>query len=196
MRRPLTILAKKCRAVISIAALVAIAMHATTLEQMDLAQLARAAQVVARVRCVSSESRWDSGHIWTFTRFSVAEAIQGSPDATLIVRLPGGREGHVVENVEGVPRFSPGEETILFLERARPPRQAGGDEWSVTAWGEGTFRIERDARTGRESVTQDSSRMPVFDRATRKFRAQGIARMPMPDFLARLAAARKEGTLK
>jgi hypothetical protein len=187
---------EKCRAVILLAAPVAIAVHATTLEQMDLAQLARAAQVVARVRCVSSESRRDSGHIWTFTRFSVVEALQGSPGATLTVRLPGGREGHLMENVEGVPRFSPGEETILFLERPRLPQQADGDEWSVTAWGEGTFRIERDARTGRESVTQDSSRMPVFDRATRTFRAQGIARMPMPDFLARLAAARKEGTFK
>ncbi len=189
-------LSEKCCAVVFLAAPFAIAVHATTLEQMDLAQLARAAQVVARVRCVRSESRRDSGHIWTFSRFSVVEAIQGSPDATLIVRLPGGREGHVMENVEGVPRFSPGEETILFLERARPPGQAGGDEWSVTAWGEGTFRIEHDARTGRESVTQDSSRMPVFDRATRTFRAQGIARMPMPDFLARLAAARKEETFK
>lgn len=189
-------LSEKCCAVILLAAPFAIAVHATTIEQMDLGQLARAAQVVARVRCVSSESRWDSGHIWTVTRFSVVEAMQGSPDPTLIVRLPGGREGHLVENVEGVPRFSPGEETVLFLERTGPPRQAGGDEWSVTAWGEGTFRIQRDARTGRESVTQDSSRMTVFDRATRTFRAQGFARMPMPDFLARLAAARKGGTFK
>ena len=103
-----------------------IAAHATTLAQMDLAQLAHAAQVVARVRCMGSESRRDSGHIWTFTRFSVVEAMQGSPDATLLVRLPGGRDGHVIENVDGVPRFSPGEETILFLERTRLPRQAGG----------------------------------------------------------------------
>jgi len=174
---------QKCCATISLAALVTIASQATTLAQMDLAQLAHAAQVVARVRCVGSESHRDSGHIWTFTRFSVVEAMQGSPDATLLVRLPGGRDGHTIESVDGVPRFLPGEETILFLERTRT------GEWSVTAWGEGTFRIWRDARTGLESVTQDSSRLPVFDRATRTFRAQGIVRMPMSDFRERLAAA-------
>ena len=161
------------------------------LEQMDLAQLAHAAAGRGSSSVHGSVSQPGFRPHLDVPRFSVVEAIQGSPDATLIVRLPGGREGHVMENVEGVPRFSPGEETILFLERARPPGQAGGDEWSVTAWGEGTFRIERDARYTGESVTQDSSRMPVFDRATRTFRAQGIARMPMPDFLARLAAARK-----
>jgi hypothetical protein len=185
----MTLLTQKCWVVTFLAAVLAIAAQATTLEQMDLAQLAHAAQVVARVRCLNSESRRDSGHIWTFTRFSVVESMQGSPDATLLVRLPGGRDGHVVESVEGVPRFLPGEETILFLERTRLPRQAGAGDWSVTAWGEGTFRIERDARTGSESVTQDSSRIPVFDRATRTFRAQGIARMPMSVFRAKLAAA-------
>jgi len=141
---------------------------------------------VARVRCTGSVSRRDSGHIWTFTRFAVVEPIKGSPGRTLLVRLPGGRDAHIFESVEGVPRFSPGEETILFLEHTR-----AGD-WSVSAWGEGTFRIERDARTGRERVTQDSSRLPLFDRATRTFRAQGIARMPMPDFRAKLAAALME----
>jgi len=177
------IFTQKCCAVTFLVALLAIATQATTLEQMDLAHLAHAAQVVARVRCLSSESRRESGHIWTFTRFSVVETMQGALDATLLVRLPGGRDGHLVEGVEGVPRFLPGEETVLFLERTRT-----GD-WSVTAWAEGTFRIERDARTGRERVTQDSSRMPVFDRATRTFRAQGIARMPMSSFREKLAAA-------
>ncbi len=182
---------QKCCAAIFLAAMLGIAARATTLAQMDLAQLAHAAQVVARVRCMGSESRRDSGHIWTFTRFSVVEAMQGAPDATLLVRLPGGRDGHTIESVDGVPRFLPGEETILFLERTRLPRQAGAGDWSVTAWGEGTFRIWRDARTGRENVTQDSSRMPVFDRATRTFRAQGISRMPMSDFRAKLRAAMK-----
>jgi len=185
-------LARKGRAAICFGGLRAIAGHATTLAQMDLTQLAHAAQVVARVRCLGSESRRDAGQIWTFTRFAVVETMQGSPDATLLVRLPGGRDGHLIENVEGVPRFSPGEETILFLERTRLTQQSGAGEWSVTAWGEGTFRIARDARSGRESVTQDSSRMAVFDRASRTFRRQGIARMPMSEFRARLAAAMKE----
>ncbi|MGO9641020.1 MAG: hypothetical protein ACLP1Y_06940 [Candidatus Acidiferrales bacterium] len=177
---------KRCCIAICLTSVAAAGLSATTLEQMDLAQLAQAAEVVARVRCTGSVSQRDSGHIWTLTRFAVVEPIKGSPGKTLIVRLPGGRDGHISESVEGVPRFSPGEETILFLERTR-----AGD-WSVSAWGEGTFRIERDARTRRESVTQDSSRLLLFNRATRTFRAQGIARMPMPDFRAKLAAALTE----
>jgi hypothetical protein len=38
-------------------------------------------------------------------------------------------------------------------------------------------------------VTQDSSAFAVFDAAARTFRAQGIRRMPIEEFRARLAAA-------
>ena len=85
--------------------------------------------------------------------------------------------------VDGTPRFSSGEQAIVFLERAR----TGG--YSVAGWVEGTFRIAQDARTQREIVTQDSSGFAVFDAATRTFRTEGIRKMPIEIFRARVAAA-------
>ena len=41
----------------------------------------------------------------------------------------------------------------------------------------------------RETVTQDSSAFAVFDPATRAFRTEGIRRMPIEQFRARVAAA-------
>ena len=59
----------------------------------------------------------------------------------------------------------------------------------MAGWVEGTFRIARDPRSGAESVTQDSSAFAVFDAAARAFRTEGIRRMPLAQFRARVAAA-------
>jgi hypothetical protein len=63
----------------------------------------------------------------------------------------------------------------------------------VAGWVEGTFRISRDPRTGGETVTQDSSAFAVFDTATRSFRTEGIHRMPIEEFRARVAATVARG---
>ena len=155
---------------------------ATTLGRMKLEELAAAAHAIVQARCLESESRWEGGEIWTISRFEVLDAVKGALPQLITVRLLGGRVGHVISTVEGVPRFLPGEETILFLEQTR------SGEFSVTSWAQGTFRIERDPRTGRQSVTQDSSALSVFDPATRRFQRGGIRGLPLPAFKQRLAA--------
>jgi hypothetical protein len=161
----------------------AAAVHATTLARVSLDQLVGAADAVARLRCTSVESRWESGEIWTVTSFDVIETMKGALPARITVRLPGGRVGHLTAMVDGTPRFRVADEAVVFLEKSR----AGG--LSVAAWVEGTFRIERDPRSGLETVTQDSSSFAVFDTATRTFRTEGIRRMPMEEFRGRVATA-------
>jgi hypothetical protein len=158
-------------------------LHATTLARLSLDQLAAAADNVARVRCVSAESRWENGAIWTVTKFAVVETMKGNLPAQVSVRLPGGRVGHMTSAVDGTPKFNPGGEAIVFLERSR----SGG--FSVAGWVEGTFRISRDSRTGGETVTQDSSTFAVFDAATRSFRTEGIRRLPVEQFRDRISTA-------
>jgi len=160
----------------------AAAADATTLARMKLEELAAAAHAIVQARCLENESRWEGGEIWTLSRFEVFDAMKGALPRLITVRLLGGRVGHVISTVEGIPRFQPGEETILFLERTR-----AGD-FSVTSWVQGTFRIERDPRTGRQSVTQDSSALSVFDPATRRFQRGGLHKLPLPAFKQRLAA--------
>jgi hypothetical protein len=179
---------KRCAAVLAMIAVSSVPpARGTTLARMSLAQLASAAQIVARVRCTGGFSRRDAGSIWTFTDFTVEEIFKGAPGTQIEIRLPGGRDGHLVETVEGAPRFAAGDEAILFLERT-----SAGD-WSISAWAAGTFRIEGDWRSGEQTITQDSSAGEVFDLATRTFRADGIARMPLAQFRARLAAAIADG---
>ena len=119
--------------------------RATTLARLSLDQLAAGSDAVARVRCAGAESRWENGSIWTVTTFEVVETMKGNLPREIAVRLPGGRVGHLTAAVEGTPKFNPGDDAVVFLERS----PAGG--FTVAGWVEGTFRISRDPRTGQRN---------------------------------------------
>jgi hypothetical protein len=155
----------------------------TTLMRMSLAQISQAAQVIVRARCIGSSTGWDAGEIWTFTSFKIEETWHGSAPAQVSVRLLGGRVGNITSTVSGVPRFSPGEEVVLFL--VPTPR---GD-FSIVSWEQGTFRIRRDVRTGEEMAAQDTADFAVFDPAARGFETDGIRNLPMAAFRSRVDAA-------
>jgi hypothetical protein len=167
------------------AALAGTAVRATSLERMSVERMTAAAPVVARVRCLTNTARWEKGEIWTFTTFEVEERWKGQVPERIEVKQIGGRAGQVISIVPGAPRFRPGEEAVLFLER-RP-----GGVFGVTGWSQGTFRIRRDARTGVENVTQDTAASSVFDPQTRRFRAEGIRALPLERLRARVRAAKK-----
>jgi hypothetical protein len=157
--------------------------RATTLARLSLDQLAAGSDAVARVRWAGAQSHWENGSIWTATTVKVMETMKGTLPGEIVVRLPGGRVGHLTATVDGTPKFNPGDEAIVFL--ARLP--AGG--FTVAGWVEGTFRISHDPRTGGQTVTQESSAFAVFDAATRTFRTEGVRRMPIDEFCARVATA-------
>lgn len=160
------------------------AVSATTLVRMDLPSLANSAELIIRARCVSSKSLWESGAIWTFDEFEVLETFKGSPARIVRVRLAGGRISHKEEKVEGVPRFFPGEEVVLFVEKT-----SAGD-YGVTSWAQGTFRVHR--LPGDEArITQDTSHFAVFDVRTHQFVPAGIRNLPMTEFRQQIAVALK-----
>ena len=176
-------------AVALMALMLATGAAATTLVHMDLEALTGAASVVARVRVVSSEARWEGGEIYTFTVFEVSEMLKGAAPNLLEVRLIGGRVGSLRSTVDGVPRFRAGEEAFVFLERTRT------GALTVTGWVQGTFRIRRDASTGRETVRQDTSAVRVFDPESRQFREGGVRDLSAESFRQRVreAVARQGG---
>jgi hypothetical protein len=161
----------------------ALATGATTLARLQFARLAQESTAVARLRCLSSESLWEGGEIWTEARFEVLELEKGLLPRLVAVRMVGGRAGHLHSRVDGVPVFRPGEEVYLFLWRRE------GQAFSVTGWSQGTFRITRNARTGAETVTQDSAAMPVFDPQTQEFRREGVRNLPLTIFREKLRSA-------
>ena len=158
--------------------------QATTLMRMSLAQMARTAQVIVRARCVSNATLWDEGEIWTRTTFDVEESWSGPPGTRQIaVRLLGGSLGNISSRVSGIPRFQPGEDTVLFLEPSR-----NGD-FAIVSWQQGTFRIRQNAAMGAEIVVQDTASVLTYDPGSRRFEAAGIRAMALADFRSRVVAA-------
>ena len=156
---------------------------ATTLKRMSVTDLSRAAHTVVRARCITSSTRWEAGEIWTFTTLDVEEVWKGSAPAQITIRLLGGSAGNFTSTVSGVPRFSPGEDLILFLERT--PAQ----DFSIVSWVQGTFRIGLNRTTGEETITQDTATFPVFDPASQRFEATGIRKMPISAFRSLVTTA-------
>lgn len=176
IRKSLCRIAALCSLLLLALSLPPEAAHATTLMRMSVAAMSQAADAIARVRCLSNSTVWDSGEIWTLTVFEVQQIWRGALPAQITVRLLGGRVSNITSTVSGVPRFRPGEEAVLFLERA--PR--GG--FSVVAWQQGTFRVHRNARASEEIVVQDTAYYPVFDPGARRLQPAGIARMSLSTF--------------
>ena len=155
---------------------------ATTLLRMSLQQMAASADLIVRGRCVSVESHWESGAIWTIADIDVTESLKGASPLHIRVRSPGGRVGHIVSNVDSTPRLRQGQDDVLFLQKNRL-----GD-YSVTAWAEGMFHIRR-AADGQETVRQASSDIAVFDPATRRFQTDALRNLRLSDFRRQLASA-------
>lgn len=159
------------------------AMKATSLARMSVEQMAHAAAVIVRARCLSNEVRREEGEIWTFTAFQTEETWKGEAPVRISVRLLGGRLGEITAHVSGVPQFRAGEDVVLFLERA--PR----GNYSVVSWEQGTFRIRGGSHAGEFTVTQDTAAMPVFNPVTRQFEVVGVRRKPLSVFRAQVKKA-------
>lgn len=168
--------------------LLAVAANATTLARLRFEELAKQATAVARLRCLGAQSRWENGEIWTETLFEVVESNKGLLPGLVTVRTMGGSIGNLHSRIEGVPSFRAGEEAYVFLWRHE------GEPYRVLGWSQGTFRIARNARTGVETVTQDSAGVPIFDPRTREFRHGGIRNVPMAIFQLKLRKALEDKT--
>jgi len=160
--------------------LIAVVASATTLARLRFEELAGRATAVARLRCLGAQSRWEGGEIWTDTLFEVVANHKGLLSGLVTIRTMGGSVGNLHSRIEAVPVFRPGEEAYVFLWGRE------GEPFRVLGWSQGTFRIARDARTGVETVTQDSAGTVVFDPRTKKFQRGGIRDLPVAAFELKL----------
>jgi hypothetical protein len=136
--------------------------------------------VIARLRCVDMQTRLENGEIWTDTIFEVVQFDKGYLPSRIVVRTPGGVYEHLHSHVDAVPEFHPGEEVFLFLT-GQP-----GTPFRIVGWTQGTFRIRKNARSGMETVTQDSADIPVFDPETKQFTKMGVKDLRMDLFLEKM----------
>jgi hypothetical protein len=156
--------------------LIALVARATTLVRLTFPDLVKDASAIAHVRCQGSQAVFDHGEIWTDTSFEVLESMKGNLSATITVRQPGGKLAGLESRVDGTPQFRADEEVYLFL--AGQPRA----RLFLVGWSQGTFRIQRNPRTGITTVTQDSAEIAAYDPQSRGFTKTGVKDLRMEIF--------------
>jgi len=160
---------------------------ATTLARMSVQELAQQATYVARVRCAKTASVADENLVWTLTRFDVIETWKGSPPSPFILRLPGGEAAGLRVAVEGAPRFSVGEEVVLFVTADR------GRQMNIVSWAQGTFRIRQNPRTGVEEAVQDTAGLQILDANSGRRSTGGRRQFPLAELRTAVSRAVREG---
>ena len=110
---------------------------ASLLRAMDLVELTAGADQIVVGDVVSVQATWDASHrsIYSTIEVNVQESWKGSPPANgrISIRQPGGKVGEIEMTVHGMPSFSAGERTLLFLKRAQ-----------VVGMGQGKRRLYRE----------------------------------------------------
>ncbi|MBI3896287.1 MAG: hypothetical protein HY313_10210 [Acidobacteria bacterium] len=117
---------------------------ATTLLPMNLDDLTKASPVIAYGKIVGSRAEWNEIHtlIYTIYTFQAIEYLKGDLGPSFELHEPGGELDGLSMSVAGVPRFSPGQEAVLFLwTDSRGLHQ-------VTGFEQGNLALQNDPQTG------------------------------------------------
>jgi hypothetical protein len=113
-----------------------------------LDELTAEAQLIVHARVAHVDARQAPGtlRVERVVSLDVLRALKGSPDARLVVVLPGGTYGRYRTVVPGVPEVSDGDEAVLFLR----PSASGAPE--LVGFTQGVLRIRVDPGTGQRTV--------------------------------------------
>lgn len=124
----------------TVAALAASDAGASVSIQVTWDGLLRDSNAAAIVTPTESESVWESGRIYTYTKVHVDRAIAGdlSAGADAWVRTMGGIVGKIGQRVEGEAVLAPGHASLLFLHTGG---NAPAGIYQVTARGQGQFPV-------------------------------------------------------
>ena len=115
---------------------------ATSVLPISLERMAAVADVIFHGKVISNEVRRDpvSGNVATYTSFEVTELVKGKAGATHTIKQIGGElpDTRVRQLVHGVPRFSTGQEYVVFL-----PKASSLGFSSPIGLAQGTFDVHR-----------------------------------------------------
>lgn len=110
----------------------------------------------ARTKNVTATKEATAGgsKIYTHVELEVIDIVAGTPPTKITLRLLGGQVGDERMFVEGMPRFHPGDEDILFV--------SGNGRSICPLYGmmHGRFPVRTDPQTGRKYVTRENG-MPL-----------------------------------
>jgi hypothetical protein len=104
---------------------------------------------------VRSQQTGSRRTIETVVTVAVADSFKGSPGSEVSFRVPGGEVGRYRRVMVGAPRFTEGDEVIVFLRGAAPALP------TVFGLGQGLFRVARSS-DGRAVVAPAPLAAPAF----------------------------------
>lgn len=159
-------------------ALLAPALRATSVVPPDFPELVAEADSIYRGRVTAVEARRvaraDGGStIKTFVTVAVERALKGPEQKEVTLEFLGGQIGNEVLEVSGVPKFTVGQQGIVFVQ------QNGRQFCPLVRLGHGTYKISRDIATQREYVERANG-VPLNDVAD--------VQLPLADTPPRAAA--------
>lgn len=140
------------RAVLIAALLCPVAASATLIQRFEIEDLAVRSAVVAVVRVVSVEARWEEDSmIRTRVRLEAERTIVGDVPREMTVVVAGGSVDGASATMGGSARFTVGEQMVVFLE----PRGRGG--MHVVGAFQGAFRLVTERATGMLIAERDAA---------------------------------------
>ena len=135
-------------------------LSASTVLRVDVGQLSQLATniVGGHITNITPEKNSDNGYIYSKVTLQVSQAIPSClAGREYQFRMVGGELNGKRLHIAGFPRFQVGQDVVLFLN-SRPADVFGP---TVGLW-QGVFFVERDAATGKQTVT-DYQHRPILD---------------------------------
>jgi hypothetical protein len=143
-----------------------------TLEKLSVEEMAAKSTAIVRAKAVSSAAGYVGSTIYTRTRFQVMERWKGPEATEVVVSEPGGTVDGVSQKYGGVPRFTPGQEVILFLWTGPSGRT------QVIGLSQGVLQVQKSAAGEEEVVREPSGETMLSPGTWEPVREDGI-RMPL-----------------
>lgn len=134
--------------------------RATTVIAPDFDRMVGSSDYIVRAVVKSVTSQWRDNpdqpgqrYIGTLVELDVKEVIKGAPPSPLVLDLVGGRIGDRELTIGGAPKFTVGQESILFVQGN------GRQIIPLVGMSHGYYPVRRDKRTGQDQVMRSSGQL-------------------------------------
>ena len=178
--------------------------RATTVQPPNFPELVGEADAIYRGRVAGVEARRvarpDGGStIKTFVTVAIDRVLKGAEEKSVTLEFLGGTIGDETLDVGGMPKFVVGEKGILFVQRN------GRQFCPLVRLGHGSYRIEKDAASGRDYVARanrvpltavDEVELPLAERPMAAMRVDPARALSPETFESRIVNEVRSPTLK
>ena len=136
-------------------------LKATMVPRLSLEEMVGRSELIVQGGCLRTWTAWDAQtrFVWTHNEIQVTDALKGGRSAVVVVSEPGGPLGEIEVSIEGMPRYQPGEEVVLFLYRTPIGflRSRG--------LGQGKYKVQADALSGERRLQGELGGVAVVEAA-------------------------------